>query len=100
MIPDDEVPTAAGSDDDWLTLLYALQQHIRFRLADGLLEELQKRIEEHQIETAGFFDLAKNEIEQSMYLLGPGLLVDFLSYHPSLITPDRLRAWAKEYQAK
>jgi hypothetical protein len=97
---DDRAPSLTDNDDDWLTLLYAVQQHIRLRLADGLLEELQKRIEENQIDVRGFFDLAKYEIEQAMYLLGPGLLVDFLSHHPSLITADQLRLWAKEYQAK
>jgi hypothetical protein len=86
--------------DDWLTLLYAIQQHIRSQITGGLLEELQKRIEEHQIEAPRFFDLARIEIERAIELLGPGLLVDFLSCHPCLITPERLSAWAKGYEAK
>jgi hypothetical protein len=84
-MPGLESKTAGASDatmtkpipnSDWLSFMYAIQHHVRRKLAEGMVVDLQNRLREQSAE--GLLALAEPEIVRAIKLLVPGLSSTFL----------------------
>jgi hypothetical protein len=71
------------SNGDWLSFMYAIQRHVRRKLAEGMVADLQNRLREQS--TEGLLALSEPEIVTAIKLLVPGLIVDFFMENPTLI---------------
>jgi hypothetical protein len=87
---------AQSSNEQWLDVMYAIQRFVRARLDQGILEELPKYLNEHQLaKEARMLKLAQPEIKRAVELLVPGLMLDFLMENPGLLTPEALANWSQ-----
>jgi hypothetical protein len=82
------------SSGDWLSFMYAIQRHVRRKLAEGMVADLQNRLREQSAE--GLLALAEPEIVRAIKLLVPGLIVDFFMENPTLIDADAIHLWVEE----
>jgi hypothetical protein len=82
------------SNGDWLSFMYAIQRHVRRKLAEGMVADLQNRLREQS--TEGLLALSEPEIVRAIKLLVPGLIVDFFMENPTLIDEEALRIWVEE----
>jgi hypothetical protein len=55
------------SSGDWLSSMYAIQRHVRRKLAEGMVGDLQNRLREQSAE--GLLALAEPEIARAIKLL-------------------------------
>lgn len=69
--------------------------HVRRRLSEGLLDGFSGILDARSISVAGYFELARPEIERAFEILGPALMVDFMEQHPDLIDTETLEIWAR-----
>jgi hypothetical protein len=62
-----------------IDLMYAAQQFVREKLADGkVIDELAEMLEQHGVD-ATLIAAAKPEILRTISLIFPGLMLDFLA---------------------
>jgi Protein of unknown function (DUF2934) len=87
-------PGQFRDNEHWLNLMRVVQYFVRDRL-EKAMAELPHYLSEHELARGSeMYRLAQPEIRRAVELLVPGLMVDFLTENPELVSRDRMpRRW-------